>query len=425
MHGAALTGDLTHEARAEQAVRTDPVQVLCDRDVIHDVVMRYAKGVDSRDMEMVRSCFSPDCDATRWGPGPGDREAMIEYISGVGHFHTTMHMMGNQFVEVDGDRAAVDSYAMLTHHRELGDGRVHKLDVNGSRYVEHLERRDGAWVVVQRGGEPSWAPNGVRGLDSADPAVRWLLDRAEIHDLLVQYALGVDMRDDERIRRCFAPGFHAAYGDREFVDLDELCAFISGVEHFHSTTHFLGTQLVEVAAALGTDEAWCTTYSLITHRPREDDPEAEWVAAGRYVDRLARVDGEWRIADRGARAHAGRPARLAAPTAGDDARVVALVDRAVVHDVIVRSAIDSDDASGGTTHHFLNNQLVEIDGDRAHAETYLFAVEREAPGAPPSPWSDGARRWLDELVRGDGGWELAGRREVTNRVPDELVLHPE
>ena len=158
-----------------------------------------------------------------------------------------------------------------------------------------------------------WAPTGVRGLDSDDPAVRWLLDRAEIHDLLVQYALGVDQRDYERIRRCFAPGFHAAYGDREFDDLDELCAFISGVEHFHSTTHFLGTQLIEVAAAPGTDEAWCSTASLITHRPHEDDAEAEWVAVGRYVDRLARVDGAWRIVERGPTAHDGRPDELPAP----------------------------------------------------------------------------------------------------------------
>ena len=145
---------------------------------------------------------------------------MIEYIRGVGHFHTTMHMMGNQFVEVDGDRGSVDSYAMLTHHRDGRDGEVLKLDVSGSRYVERVERRDDRWTITRRGGDPTWAPVGVTGLTTDDPTVQWLLDRAEIHDLLMHYALGVDQRDYDRIRRCFAPGFHAAYGDREFDDLD-------------------------------------------------------------------------------------------------------------------------------------------------------------------------------------------------------------
>ncbi len=393
------------------------MQVLVDRGEIHDIVMRYARGVDTRDMEMVCSCFAPDCDVSQWGPGLTDRDAMIEYIRGVGHFHTTMHMMGNQFVEVDGDRAAVDSYAMLTHHRDGRDGARSKLDGSGNRYVERLERRGGRWVITRRGGEPTWAPTGVTALTSEDPTVQWLLDRAEIHDLLMHYALAVDRRDYDAIRRCFAPGFHAAYGDRDFDDLDQLCAFIAGVEHFHSTTHFLGTQLIEVAA----DDAWATTYSLVTHRPRENDPDAEWVAAGRYLDRFRRVDGRWRIADRGPTAHRDRPAAPSIPSASDDTRVAALVDRALVHDAVIGSAIALDDASSGHTHHVANSMLVEVDGDAARAETYLYVVERDDDGRP-SPWSDRPHRWVDVLARRDGGWELVGREERSNRVPDELVL---
>ena len=93
----------------------DAVQVLADRDEIHDVVMRYADGVDRRDMERVRACFAPDLEVDAWGGGFADRDSMIEYISGVAIFHTTMHMFGNQYIEVDGDRAHVDTYAMLTH----------------------------------------------------------------------------------------------------------------------------------------------------------------------------------------------------------------------------------------------------------------------------------------------------------------------
>lgn len=405
MHGTALT--------------VDPVQVLVDRDHVHDVVMRYAQGVDTRDMELVRDCFSPDCDVSRWGPDLADREAMIEYIRGVGHFHTTMHMMGNQFVEIDGDAGTVDSYAMLTHHRDGGDGVLAKLDGSANRYVERVERRGGRWVITRRGGDPTWAPFGVTSLTTDDPTVQWLLDRAEIHDLMMHYALAVDRRDYDAIRRCFAPDFHAAYGDREFDDLDALCEFISGVEHFHSTTHFLGTHLVDVAG----DDAWATTYSLITHRPREGDRDAEWTSAGRYVDRFARVGGRWRIAERGPTAHRDRAVAPAGPPGSADPRVTALVDRALVHDTIVRSAIALDDDADGRTHHFSNNQLVEVAGDRARAVTYLYVMERDA-GGRPSSWSDRPRRWVDGLVRAGEGWDLASREELTNRVADELVITP-
>ena len=161
----------------------DAVRVLADRDEIHDIMMRYSHGVDQREMEIVRACFAPDLQTVGWGTGePFDRDALIRFISGVGHFRETMHMMANQLIEVDGDTAAMDTFAQLTHRL---DGDSEKLLVS-SRYVEKLTRRDGQWAITQRGGEPAWAPNGVDGLSSDDPAVQWLLDRAAIRDAVVR-----------------------------------------------------------------------------------------------------------------------------------------------------------------------------------------------------------------------------------------------
>ena len=100
--------------------------------------MRYAAGVDRRDMEMVRACFAPDLEVEGWGGGFADRDSMITYISGVAIFHTTMHMFGNQYIEVDGDTAHVDTYAMLTHHRDDEHGVTHELNVSRGQYVEDL-----------------------------------------------------------------------------------------------------------------------------------------------------------------------------------------------------------------------------------------------------------------------------------------------
>jgi hypothetical protein len=392
----------------------DAVDLLTSRAAIHDVVMRYAFGVDRRDMEMVRSCFAPDLDVEEWGGGFADRDAMVDYISGVAVFHTTMHMFGNEFIEVSGDTGHVDSYAMLTHHLDGRDGDPHELNVSGARYVETLHRRGGSWVITRRGGEPVWAPTGVTAATSDDPATRWLLDRAEIHDLMMQYALGVDLRDYERIRNCFASSFRAVYGTREFTDGDALIEFISGVEHFPSTTHFLGSTLIDVDG----DVAWMVNHALITHRPNEADPSADWVAASRYVDRLVREDGRWRIAERGPSAARDRVGLPPVPTS-DDPRVCRLLDRAAIHDVVVASAHARDAEDG--RHRVLNNQMLDVAGDEAEVETYLYVTEA-GEGGRPSQWSRGARRWVDRLRRDHGVWSLIDRTEVDNRVDDALVI---
>jgi hypothetical protein len=231
---------------------------------------------------------------------------------------------------------------------------------------------------------------------------------------MMQYALGVDLRDYDRIRNCFASSFRAVYGAHEFTDGDALIDFISGVEHFASTTHFLGSTLIDVDG----DVAWMVNHALITHRPNEADPSADWVAASRYVDRLVREDGRWRIAERGPSAVRGRVGPAPAPVS-EDTRVRRLLDRAAIQDIVVASAHASDAADG--RHRVLNNQMLEIDGDDAKVETYLYVTE-PGEGGRPSPWSRGARRWVDRLRRDEGAWSLVDRSEVDNRVDDELVI---
>jgi hypothetical protein len=339
---------------------------------------------------------------------------------------------------------------MLTHHRIDDDGTPSELNVSGGRYVEKLGRRDGRWVIVQRGGDPEWAPTGVTQATSADPSVRWLLDRAEIHDVMMHYALGVDLRDYERIARCFASDFDASYGDRRFTDITPLIEFIRGVERFDSTTHFLGSQLIDVDG----DEAGVETYALITHRESADGQTAEWVpGGGRYVDRWVRENGRWRIRERGA----GKvvPPRRRAPGPGsEDATIQHLVDRADIHDLVVQSvfAVDRGDAElmawclaptfryvvGEETiediptmtsfiesrptrqpgiHHLLNNHLAEVHGDWARAETYAYVTYHRTPDGPPSAWSNGARRLVDALVRHEGRWVIRERTVTTNHTP--------
>jgi hypothetical protein len=62
------------------------------------------------------------------------------------------------------------------------------------------------------------------------------------------------------------------------------------------TWHNTGNQLVEVSG----DAAWAEHYTISSHRIAADDngPERDFIAHGRYIDRMERRGGEWRIARR-------------------------------------------------------------------------------------------------------------------------------
>ena len=419
----------------------DPaVQLLLDRSAVRDVILHYARAVDRRDFASLARCFTPDVEGQFGGEWRGGRDALVEYISGVAAFHTTMHMMGNSFVEISGDEASLQSYAMLTHHGTREDGEEWQYNNSTARYSERLVRERDGWRIRERGAPTAWAPTGATGVETADPAVRWLLDRAQIHDVAMQYALGIDLREYERVRGCFSRELIARYGDTELRDAEALVAFVRGVEAFESTTHFLGTPLIEVDG----DAARVETLAYITHRQaREGRRPKEWMAGGsRYRDRWVREAGRWRIAERalGAGTAEVGVAPLPVPRS-DDPEVRGLLDRAEISDLVGRTALALDrgdfeglagsfsDAGRGfaddqghelagwaRTSHLLGNQTLTLEGDRARAETYVYRTLHATEDEPASAWSDGALRWADQLVREPEGWRVAQRTVASNRV---------
>ena len=97
------------------------------------------------------------------------------------------------------------------------------------------------------------------------------------------------------MRSCFHPG--AVIELHEPLDVDALIALGDAVlSGFTVTWHTTPNQLVEVAG----DAAWAEHYTISSHRIAADDagPERDFIVYGRYIDRMERRDGEWRIARR-------------------------------------------------------------------------------------------------------------------------------
>jgi ketosteroid isomerase-like protein len=134
----------------------DPeVQVLLDQQAIRDVVLRYCRGIDRLDLELVRACYHPDATDDH-GPFRGTRDEYVEWVDRVlQRFTGTMHFVGNQLVDVDGDVARSETYGVAYHHGDPPED-ARRNFTTGFRYVDRFERRDGEWRIASRLAVREW-----------------------------------------------------------------------------------------------------------------------------------------------------------------------------------------------------------------------------------------------------------------------------
>jgi hypothetical protein len=129
----------------------DAVQALLDRAAIQDVLLRYARGVDRRDLDLVASCFTADAAYDGALARGTIADALAALRVAVTRYTATLHFLGNQLIELDDDAARSETYA-LAHHR-LADGTLRVVAV---RYVDELVRRPEGWRIARRVAHREW-----------------------------------------------------------------------------------------------------------------------------------------------------------------------------------------------------------------------------------------------------------------------------
>jgi hypothetical protein len=126
---------------------------------------------------------------------------------------------------------------------------------------------------------------------AAAAELRRLSDRQEIFRLVNTYTRGVDRHDVEIMRSVFHPDAIDNHGDF----LGDVDAFVEWVNTGHAAVceshmHNVTTHTCDVDG----DTAHAESYVIVILRPRDGEPVR--ISGGRYLDRLERRDGEWRIA---------------------------------------------------------------------------------------------------------------------------------
>lgn len=125
--------------------------------------------------------------------------------------------------------------------------------------------------------------------------LRQLQDRAEIHDLMVRYAVAVDRHDEEAIAACFVRDAWAEYGGTVLGHgVDRILSHIRPIRHFHATSHYVVSVLADVDGDTATGETYCISH-LVGH---DDDADHVRTRGIRYLDELVRTEEGWRISRR-------------------------------------------------------------------------------------------------------------------------------
>jgi SnoaL-like domain len=139
-------------------------QVVADRAAIHRQLVRYCRGIDRRDLELVRSTYHPDAFDDH-GSYKGDLEGFLAFVRDEVHarFRLTMHKLGQSLIEIEGEVAHM---------------------VMGIRYVDRFEKRAGDWRIARR--ELRWEWVRTDALEPLDPS--WTAGRVDQRDPVFQGA---------------------------------------------------------------------------------------------------------------------------------------------------------------------------------------------------------------------------------------------
>jgi hypothetical protein len=135
-------------------------EYLLDRLAIRDLVDGYAFRVDSDDPGSASELFTADGELRIFERGRREpvrertgREAIAAAMGGLDRYDTTLHVVGNHRVDIDGDTAEGETYCLAHHIRgiEGADGRMAPHDyVMHIRYLDRYARTEEGWRIARR-----------------------------------------------------------------------------------------------------------------------------------------------------------------------------------------------------------------------------------------------------------------------------------
>lgn len=136
------------------------LQELWDHHLIRQMLATYCHGCDRTDETEMASVYC----AQSWddhGPDKCDGRQFTRLILEKARQTSKMvsHQLGQSLIRLDGDSAAAETYFVATMTADKDGSEL--MTQLGGRYVDALEREDGAWKIKERLCVRDWSSTGV------------------------------------------------------------------------------------------------------------------------------------------------------------------------------------------------------------------------------------------------------------------------
>lgn len=139
------------EATIDSAL-LERLQWLLDRQDIQDCILRYTRGMDRLDKDLLLSAYHPDA-LDHHGLFLGNPQEFWDYHRkwhldyNEGHHHS----VSNINIEIDGDIAHTETYWLFE-----SINRDASITLHGGRYLDRFEKRHGEWKIAARACIVEW-----------------------------------------------------------------------------------------------------------------------------------------------------------------------------------------------------------------------------------------------------------------------------
>jgi hypothetical protein len=304
---------------------------LAARHGILNALAQHSRGVDRGDAALLGSAYHPGA-TVDYGFFAGPAETLVAILGEAQKTAPpTTHRTCNAWIKVSGDQAVAESY-VIAH---VEDAETQRMVLG--RYLDRLAAIGGVWRITHRQyvieGNTNRANTATRGDGSldlahyvpqggkqaadpgrallalhaaeiaanakasaamtqpADAALADALARAEIHDLCMAYARGVDRADKALLAAIFSDDSTVVTGavngsGAEFAEA--ICDFVES--QLDLCFHSVANEWIEVHG----DEALGEHYAIAHMVMGGQDV----TTGGRYIDRYVRRGGKWLIRNR-------------------------------------------------------------------------------------------------------------------------------
>ena len=127
----------------------EPAGAAAAAEAIRQAALRYCRGVDRLDAELMRSAYHDDATDDHGVFVGSAADLCSRVVQSHRRYDSTMHCVLNHAIDIADDTHATGEVYNVTYLLRTVDG-VRQLDTWWGRYLDRYECRDGRWAIVHR-----------------------------------------------------------------------------------------------------------------------------------------------------------------------------------------------------------------------------------------------------------------------------------